>query len=50
MPGITLGVQDIRKLGGDEESRQVLSGGSCEGIRDGNFEDESKELDESSGE
>ena len=30
MPGITLGVSDRSKLGGDKGSGQVLSGGSCE--------------------
>ena len=47
MPGITLVVSDRNKLWGDEGSGQVLSGGSCDGVRDGNFEVVSEELEES---
>ena len=46
VPGITLGVVDRSKLGGDEVSGKVLSGGSCEGARDGKLEDGIEELEE----
>ena len=39
VPGITLVVADRIKLGCDEGSWWVLSGGSFEGARDGNHED-----------
>ena len=42
----TLGVSDRIRLGGDEVSGKVLSGGSCEGARDGKLEDGIEELEE----
>ena len=45
--GVTIGDADRSKLGGDEGSGIVLSGGSFEGDRDGNLEDGSEELKES---
>ena len=45
MPGITLVYADRIKLGGDEGSMTVLSGGSFEGARDVNLEYGSEELD-----
>ena len=47
VPGITLGIVDISKIGGDEGSRKVLLGGSCEGERYGNLEDGREDLEES---
>ena len=47
MIGITIKVAYIRKIGGDEGSGQILSGGSCEDDRYGKPDDRSKELDES---
>ena len=45
---ITLGVLDRDKVGGDEGSGPVLSGGYCEGARGGNHEYGSEELENSS--
>ena len=45
--GTTLGFLDRKKLGGDEGSGQVLSGGSFEGEMDGNLEYGIKELEDS---
>ena len=48
MPGITLVYADRIKLGGDEGSGPVLSGGSCECATDGNLEGGIEELEYSS--
>ena len=45
---ITLGVLDRDKVGGDEGSGPVLSGGSCECATDGNLEGGIEELEDSS--
>ena len=47
MPGITIGVADRSKLGGDEGSGKILSGGYCEYAIDGNLEDGCEDLEES---
>ena len=47
VPGITLGFLYRKKLGGDEGSGQVLSGGSFEGARYGNLECGSEDLEDS---
>ena len=45
MPGITLRVAERSNHGGDKGLGKFLSGGSCEGVKDGNIEDESEELE-----
>ena len=45
--GITLLVADRRTLGSDEGSVQLLAGGYCEGVIDGNLEYGSEDLEES---
>ena len=48
LTGITLRFADRIKLGGDEGSGPVLSGGSCECATDGNLEGGIEELEDSS--